>query len=259
MSSSSLISSMSGTSSSSAGTGLDVGATVDQLIYTEQAPERLLQQQQASLSAQASALRDINGRLETLESSMNSLKDLSGAFGTRSVESSNDTVLSGAADASAAIGNHTVTIAQLATVSSQYSDPLASPSATFTPGSLQFRIGGGDLQAITFDDPHNSLTAAAQYINGLGMGVSASVVSDAVGSRLTLVSKVFRCGWRYFRRLRSRRARVSRRGGWSECQAHRGWSSGSEFDEQSHRSRCRTLSQLDRTDWRLPDLAYDRT
>ena len=120
---------------------------------------------------------------------MNSLKDLSGAFGTRSVESSNDMVLSGAADASAAIGNHTVTITQLATVSSQYSDPLASPSATFTPGNLQFRIGGGDLQTITFDDTHNSLTSAAQYINTLGMGVSASVVSDAVGSRLTLVSK----------------------------------------------------------------------
>ena len=49
MSSSSLINSMSGTGSSSAGSGLDVGATVDQLIYTEQAPERLLQKQQASL------------------------------------------------------------------------------------------------------------------------------------------------------------------------------------------------------------------
>jgi flagellar capping protein FliD len=90
MSSSSIMSSVSSTSSSSSGAGLDVGATVDQLIYTEQAPERLLQQQQAALSAQASALRDINGRLETLESSINDLKDLSGAFGTRSVQSSNE-------------------------------------------------------------------------------------------------------------------------------------------------------------------------
>lgn len=188
MSSSSIGSALSSTSSSS-GPGLDVGATVDQLIYTEQAPERLLQQQQASLSAQASALRDINGRLDTLESSMNDLKDLTGAFGSRTVRSSNEGMVSAAADSSAAIGNHSIAVTQLATISSQYSDPLASADATFTPGSLQFRIGSGDLQTITFDTTNNSLTGAAQYINSLGMGVTASVISDAVGSRMTLVSK----------------------------------------------------------------------
>ena len=188
MSTSSIVNSLSSSTSSSSGAGLDVGATVDQLLYTERAPERLLQAQQSNLSAQAKALRDMNAKLETLESSINSLKDLSGAFGSRVVQSSNSAVVTAAADSSAAIGNHSVKVTQLATVASQYSDPLTSPNATFTAGSLQFSLGGGPLQTITFDSSHNTLATAAQYINGLALGVSASVVTDAVGSRLTLVS-----------------------------------------------------------------------
>lgn len=188
MSSSGIVSSLS-SSSTSSGTGLDVGATVDQLIYTEQAPERLLQAQQSKLTAQATALREMNSSLETLEAAANGLKDFSGAFGSRTVQSSNELALTASGDAGAALGQHTISISQLATASSQYSDTLASPDATFTPGSLQFGVGGAQLQTITFDAAHSTLSTAAEYINSLNMGVSASIVTDAVGSRLALVSK----------------------------------------------------------------------
>lgn len=187
MSTSSLVSSLSGSSSSS-GNGIDVGATVDQLIYAEQAPERLLQNQQSALTAQSTALRGLNSSLATLEGSVNDLKDLTGAFGSLTAQSSNDVILTATADSTAATGRHTVAISQLATVASQYSDTLDSAGSTFTPGTLQFRIGSGSLQTVTFDSSHNTLTSAATYINSLKLGVTASVVSDAQGSRLTLVS-----------------------------------------------------------------------
>lgn len=187
MSTSSITSSLSSGGTGS-GNGIDVGATVDQLIYAEQAPERLLQAQQSMLAAQSTALRSLNSSLETLESSVNSLKDLTGAFGSLTAQSSNDIILTATAGSSAATGRHSVAVSQLATVASQYSDTLPSANSTFTPGSLQFRIGTGALQTITFDSSHNTLTSAATYINGLKLGVTASVVNDAQGSRLTLVS-----------------------------------------------------------------------
>ena len=182
------MSSTIGTNSLSDGAGLDVGATVDQLIYTEQAPERLLQAQQSTLSAQSAALRDINSRLESLESSVNELKDLTGVFGDRTVDSSNQSVVTAAADSTAALGAHSITISQLATISSQYSDALASPTTTFATGALQFQLGGGAVKTINFNSTNNTLTGAANYINTLGLGINASVVTDAVGSRLSLVS-----------------------------------------------------------------------
>jgi flagellar hook-associated protein 2 len=188
VSTSSVIGSLSSSGTSSSGNGIDVGATVDQLIYTEQAPERLLQSQQSMLNAQSSALRGLNSSMESLENSVNNLKDLTGAFGSRSVQSSNQVLLTATADSSAVTGRHAISVSQLATVASQYSDTLSSATSTFPPGTLQFRIASGAVQTVTFDDKHNTLTSAAQYINGLKLGVSASVVSDALGSRLTLVS-----------------------------------------------------------------------
>lgn len=182
------MSSSLGSMSLSGGTGLDVGATVDQMIYAERAPERLWQKQQQMLTAQAGALRDLNGRLDALEGATNILKDLSGALGTRVVTISDATVLSATAATSAEFGEHVVVVNELATTASQYSDPPLGAGASFTPGQLQLRIGGGELQTISFDEGHNTVATAAEYINGLGLGLRASVVSDATGERLAIVS-----------------------------------------------------------------------
>lgn len=178
-----------GTNSLSSGTGLDVGAVVDQLIYTESAPERLWQAQQQMLNAQASALRDLNSRMETLESRTNSLKDISGALSSRTVTLSDSSALSATADSTAAYGKHSIKITQLATTASQYSDPPIATDGTFAEGDLKFQIGGREVQTISFDAEHNTLPKAADYINSLNLGVKASVVNDALGSRLTVVSE----------------------------------------------------------------------
>ncbi len=176
-------------SSLSSGTGLDVGATVDQLMIAERAPERLLQSQQQTLSAQASALRDLNNRLETLETRINTLKDITGAFGQMNATSSNESVFSATAGTSASAGDHLISVTQLATVASQYSDPpAASADSAFIPGTLQFAIGGGDTKSITFDAAHSTLASAATYINSQNLGVTASLVSSAIGTRLVLIS-----------------------------------------------------------------------
>ena len=56
----------SGLGSVSSGSGIDVQAFVDQIIYADRAPVRLLQTQQTQFNAQATALRDLATKLSTL-------------------------------------------------------------------------------------------------------------------------------------------------------------------------------------------------
>jgi flagellar hook-associated protein 2 len=170
-------------------TGLDVGATFDQLMQVERTPEQLWKNQQQTIAAQASALRAFNTRLDTLEARSNTLKDLTGAFGQVIVGSSNEAVFSATGDSSSAIGDHMVAVTQLAAVSSLYTEQaFASGAASFAPGDLKFSIGSGPVQTITFDQSHSTLSSAAQYINDRKLGITASLINDAAGTRLVLVS-----------------------------------------------------------------------
>lgn len=170
-------------------TGLDVGATVDQLMQVERTPEQLWKNQQQTIAAQASALRAFNTRLDTLEARSNTLKDLTGAFGQVIVSSSNEAVFSAMGDSSSAIGDHMVAVTQLAAVSSLYTEQaFASGAASFAPGDLKFSVGSGPVQTITFDQSHSTLSSAAQFINDKKLGITASLINDAAGTRLVLVS-----------------------------------------------------------------------
>ncbi len=168
-------------------TGLDVQSTVDQLIYTERAPERLMQQRQAVLDAQAAAMRSIQSGLQDLEQKLHSLKDFTGALSARKAESTAPEVLSARAEASAASGTHTVVVQKLATTSSYYTKSITDPGFVFGPGStFTLQVGDGEAVSVAFDG--KTIQKAADSINNLDFGVRATVITDAAGSRLALVS-----------------------------------------------------------------------
>ena len=62
-----------------------------------------------------------------------------------------------------------------------------SPTAALT-GSIGIQIGSAPVQTITLDSTDGSLSGLAAAINAAGIGVTAGVVTDANGSRLSLVS-----------------------------------------------------------------------
>lgn len=173
----------------SSGTGLDVTATVDQILYAERAPERLMQLQQSLLAAQTSVLNSINTSLVTLQDKINDLKDVSGAINAKSATSSQTGILTATADTTAVAAVHTVIVQNLATTSTAYSDPLASADTTFAAGSFNLQVGTGTATPITIDSSNNTITTLASYINGQKLGVTASVISDSNGARLLLTSQ----------------------------------------------------------------------
>lgn len=161
---------------------------VAQIIASEQGPEQLMQQQVATLSTQASALSTISTQLQALQTAVFALNDFQGALAAKTATSSNSTVATATADATASAGSHTLVVSSLATTSSAFSNTLANGTTTFTTGSFSLKVGAGTATTITVDSTNNTLNGLAKTINGLGIGVAASVIVDANGARLGLVS-----------------------------------------------------------------------
>jgi flagellar hook-associated protein 2 len=168
--------------------GIDVQGMVDQAIAAASGPIRLLQNQKTLIGKQANALQTLNTNLSSLLDTVNSLQDVSGQFNAQSAVSSNTSVLNAAADSTAAAGSHSITITSLATTSSYYTAPVTTSSTPLATGTFNITVGGVTT-GITVDSTNNTLDGLASSINGLNIGVSAGVVNDANGSRLTLVSK----------------------------------------------------------------------
>jgi flagellar hook-associated protein 2 len=65
---------------------------------------------------------------------------------------------------------------------------LASSSTTISPGTFQIQVGSNSPVTVTVDATNNTLSQLASSINSQNAGVSASVIQDATGYRLALVS-----------------------------------------------------------------------
>ncbi len=172
----------------SSGSGLDVTAVVDQIIETARGPERLWQQQQSKFSAQRSDLNSMNASLNALKTAMNALSDASGALSANLATSSQPSILTATAKPGAATGNHLIAVNSLATTASSYTDALTDENTTFATGVITLKVGTTSTD-ITVDATNNTLRGIANAINDQNLGVTASIINDASGARLALVSK----------------------------------------------------------------------
>jgi flagellar hook-associated protein 2 len=171
--------------------GIDVSSVVNSMMQVEDQPEMQMKDEQSSLDAQISALTTIDSELSTLSNSVNSLQDFNGALDQFTTGSSDAAVVSAAASATATSGAHTVTVSDLATASTSYSGYLSAGALAGTEISVQYGTSSPPTSTDTIDIPSTDTTLqkAANYINAGSYGVTASVVTDAGGSRLALTSK----------------------------------------------------------------------
>src|SRR6516225_292003 len=172
------------------GSGIDVQATVNQLVQAAEAPEQAMVQEQQLLSSQSSALNNLNSLLSSLQTAVDALQGPNGLLNAEATTSSDPTVVTATADPGATLGTYSITVGQLATVSSYYTGELTSADTTFGTGQFNLQMGTGAPVTITVDNTDNTLNGLAAYINNNSQnpGVTANVISDSNGSRLSLVS-----------------------------------------------------------------------
>lgn len=175
--------------SASAGNGIDVRAIVDNILNADRAQERIWQTQQARLNLQTSALQSLNTDLSDVQAKVQALRDLSGAFRSQSASVSDSGILTATAGSGASTSTHTIVVESLATTSSYYTGYQASGSASIAPGAFDLQVGSGSPVTVTINQSNNTLDQLASSINNLGAGVRASVITDANGARLSLVSE----------------------------------------------------------------------
>lgn len=174
--------------SPSSGQGIDVNATVTQIVTQLQNTETPYKTQLTSLQSQDTAISSLGSLLSTLSTSIQSLTDPAGILSGKQGSSSNPNalaLLSAATNATA--GSHSITVQQLAQTSTFASNAIAATDTL--SGALTLHIGSGAAQTVNVNPANATLAGLAATINQSSLGVSASVITDASGARLSLVSQ----------------------------------------------------------------------
>jgi flagellar hook-associated protein 2 len=176
--------------SPTSGAGFNVSSTVSQIVGNLQNVETPWKTQLTSLESQDTAISSLGTLFSNLSNDMSSLTDPTGILSEKTGSSSDTNVLTlTAADSSAVAGTHTVEVSSLAQTSSGYLAAITNSTDALS-GSITLQVGSGAAQTISVPatSGENTLAGLASAINASGVGISASVLTDSSGSRLSLVS-----------------------------------------------------------------------
>jgi flagellar hook-associated protein 2 len=174
--------------SPTSGAGFDVSTTVASIVANLKNVETPWNTQLTALKSQDTAISSLGTLFSNLSNDMSSLTDPQGIMALKTGSSSDANALTlTAATANAIAGTHSIAIANLATSSSGYLAAISNSSDTLT-GSITLQVGSGAAQTITLNSANNSLAGLAKAINASGVGITASVLTDSSGSRLSMVS-----------------------------------------------------------------------
>jgi flagellar hook-associated protein 2 len=171
------------------GQGIDVNSFVQMALAGDTANIAALQAQQATVNTKSSTLATITSDLTALQSAAAALNDPLGVLNSEVATSSNSNELTATAASGAVAGAHTIAVTSLATTSSYYSDAVATSSTPLATGdTIAISAGGTQVASVTVDSSNNTLDKLAAAINSQTSAVHASVITDANGARLAIVS-----------------------------------------------------------------------
>ena len=189
-------------SSAGIGSGLDVKGIISSLMAVEAQPLQLLQDKASTVSTEISAVGQIQSLTSALSDKAHALS--STKLWTQTTSSSSDTtaVTADTSGGTAAAGDYSVSVQQLA---QGQTATLSTPASALTAGTIVIQLGkytsdgatpptlsfspnGAAAPPITIGPGDTSLASIRDKINQANAGVSASIITDASGSRLSLRS-----------------------------------------------------------------------
>jgi flagellar hook-associated protein 2 len=170
--------------------GIDVTAAVDAAIFADRAPERVWQGEITNLADQTTAMTAIQNATSTVNGDLETLNSLTGPLSARTVTSSNSDYVSATAASGTTAGTYSVVVNNLAATATWYSDQESSATSTLPTSSFTITNASGTSTTINTGSgaSGDTLNDLATDINGLNLGITASVVTDSTGSELSLVS-----------------------------------------------------------------------
>jgi flagellar hook-associated protein 2 len=168
----------------------DFQAILNKAVQTAEVPLTQLQTQDTAVLSQKTALGSLKSTVAAVTSSLTAL-GTDGATGALSATSSNTSAVTatatGATSAATYTINSVVSVASAASETSlaSYADASSTPvtRGTTNPGQMQLMVGTTPYK---FTLTSNNLSTMVSQINGLGAGVTASVLTTSGGDYLSL-------------------------------------------------------------------------
>lgn len=170
--------------------GLDTTSVIEKLIALELKPVAALTTSKTTIETRQSAWKDINSRLLSLQSKAESLQ-LASAFNSTKANSSDTSLLTVSSSNDAVTGTYRVSVAQMATAQSSWSEVYTGTLGTALGlnGELGLADATGTVKSTLTISSTDTLNSIKNKINGVTSktGISASIVQVDSGSyRLVL-------------------------------------------------------------------------
>ncbi|MDB6106806.1 MAG: flagellar hook-associated protein 2 FliD [Gammaproteobacteria bacterium] len=182
----------SSSASSAGGSVINVSSLVSQLVTATQAPQaQVITTETQGVTAQISALGTLKGALSTFQSSLSAI-DTASAFAVQTANTSDKTIFTASADASAVAGSYNVTVSNLAQAQQLVSKPIiGGASAVVGTGSLSLTLGASSF-SVTIDSTKNTVAGIAAAINSAAgnPGITATTITGTDGAHLVLSSSL---------------------------------------------------------------------
>lgn len=191
-------------SSAGIGSGLDVKGIISSLMAVESQPLTLLQNKASTVTTEISAVGQIQSLTSTMADKARALSTSSLWTQTTSSSADPTIVTADTSAGTAAAGDYSVSVQQLAqgqTVTSSVAAGTGLNAGTLTiqignytsdgltPSTTSFaNATGSSAVNVQIGAGDTSLNAIRDKINAANAGVSASIITDATGSRLSLRS-----------------------------------------------------------------------
>ncbi|WP_394251841.1 flagellar filament capping protein FliD [Vibrio profundi] len=169
--------------------GMDINSMVSKIVDSERVPkQQRIDNERAKIDSSISAYGRLRESLDSMKNLMANFRQEK-AFAVRTVESTDEGVVSATATTEAIAGKYAIDVLQLAQSHKVASDVL-SEDMKFGPGKLQVSLGENsfDIQV----GSNAKLIDIVRGINGAGEnpGVRASIINDVEGPRLIVASNL---------------------------------------------------------------------
>lgn len=181
------------------GSGLDINGIVSKIMAVESQPLQNLDTKEANYQAKLASYGHVRSALSAFQAAVSGLRSAS-TFQSVSATPADSSVYTASASSTAVPGNYSIEVVQLAQSEKLASGAFSTVNDVVGSGTLSFQFGtdngaGGftvnsakAAQSVTIDSSNDTLSGIRDAINAANIGVSATIINDGTGYKLSMTS-----------------------------------------------------------------------
>jgi len=181
------------------GSGLDINGLVSKLMTVESLPLQQLDTKEAAYQSQLASYGQVKSALSAFQAAVSGLESAT-SFQSVAANSADTSVYTATAASIAVPGNYSIEVVKLAQSQKLASAAFTTVSDVIGTGALTFQFGTDDgmggftvnsakaAQTVIIDAANSTLSGVRDAINAANIGISATIINDGTGYKLSLTS-----------------------------------------------------------------------